>query len=145
MPDFTRRRVIAILAAGAGATLAPGLAGFAQARRFEWTGTAMGAEARIILYHTDRRQAEAAVGAAVAEIDRLEDQFSLYRTDSALSRLNRTGRLDAPSRDMRRLLAQCRRFGDLTGGAFDVTVQPLWRLYADHFAAHPGGDGVNNG
>jgi thiamine biosynthesis lipoprotein len=25
----------------------------------------------------------------------------------------------------------------LTGGAFDVTVQPLWQLYAEHFAANP--------
>src|SRR5512132_1365639 len=30
-----------------------------------------------------------------------------------------------------------RRFGELTGGAFDVTVQPLWQLYAAHFTAHP--------
>ncbi|HEY5598914.1 MAG TPA: FAD:protein FMN transferase, partial [Kiloniellales bacterium] len=30
-----------------------------------------------------------------------------------------------------------RRFGALSTGAFDVTVQPLWRLYAAHFAANP--------
>lgn len=43
---------------------------------------------------------------------------------------------------MRRLLADCARFGALTGGAFDVSVQPLWRLIAEHFAAHPGAAGV---
>jgi thiamine biosynthesis lipoprotein len=41
---------------------------------------------------------------------------------------------------MVRLLTLCRRFFDLTGGAFDVSVQPLWRLYAEHFANTPDGD-----
>ncbi len=60
--------------------------------------------------------------------------FSLYRADSEISALNREGRLDMPSRDLVALLAEARRFGALSGGAFDVTVQPLWRLYAAHFA-----------
>jgi thiamine biosynthesis lipoprotein len=33
------------------------------------------------------------------------------------------------------LLHAALRFSDLTGGAFDPTVQPLWQLYADHFAS----------
>jgi len=138
MPDaVNRRRALTILAAGAGLLLAPASPGAARARRFEWSGTAMGADARIILYHPDRRPATEALGAAVAEIDRLENAFSLYREGSELSRLNANGVLEAPSHDMRRLLALSMRFGELSGGAFDVTVQPLWRLHADHFAAHP--------
>jgi len=41
-----------------------------------------------------------------------------------------------------RLLSEAQMYADMTGGAFDITVQPLWRLYADHFArksAHPDG------
>jgi FAD:protein FMN transferase len=134
-PLLTRRRALTILAAGAGlAALAPWLPARARLRYFEWTGTAMGAEATIRLVHDDRAAAEAAVEMARAEIDRLEDLFSLYRPDSELSRLNHAGVVVAPSQDMRRIMALARRFGDLSGGAFDVTVQPLWRLYADHFA-----------
>ena len=33
-----------------------------------------------------------------------------------------------------RLLGESQRFNGLTSGAFDVTVQPLWDVYADHFA-----------
>jgi thiamine biosynthesis lipoprotein len=62
--------------------------------------------------------------------------LSLYRPESALSRLNRDGVLDEPPFDLVRVLAESRRYGALTGGAFDVTVQPLWDLYAAHFA-HP--------
>ena len=36
---------------------------------------------------------------------------------------------------MRRLLTEAVRFGDLSGGRFDVTVQPLWRFLAAHQAA----------
>ncbi len=132
-----RRRAMTILAAGAGATLLPRASWPDAASRFEWRGQALGAAARLVLYDRDRAEAAAAVAACVAEVERLENEFSLYRPDSALSRLNRQGRLDAPSHDMRRLLLESRRFGDLSNGAFDVTVQPLWRLYAAHFAANP--------
>jgi thiamine biosynthesis lipoprotein len=40
------------------------------------------------------------------------------------------------------LLKASLSFAEMTDGAFDPTVQPLWRLYADHFAAgqpDPGG------
>ena len=42
------------------------------------------------------------------------------------------------------MLAEARSYSERTEGAFDVTVQPLWRLYATHFArpgADPGGPG----
>ena len=40
------------------------------------------------------------------------------------------------------LLKAALRFSDLTGGAFDPTVQPLWQLYADHFSSErPDSDG----
>ncbi len=133
-PAVSRRRALTILAAGAGAALLPWLPTPARARYFEWTGTAMGADATIRLYHHDRAVAEAAVEAARAEIERLEALFSLYRPQSELSRLNADGFLARPSHDMRRIMALARHFGDLSDGAFDVTVQTLWRLYVDHFA-----------
>lgn len=97
----------------------------------------MGADARIVLYHWDRAEAEDAVRTSVVEIERLENEFSLFRPHSALSRLNRDCLLESPSLDMVRLMTLCKRFGDLSGGAFDITVQPLWRLFANHFNGYP--------
>ncbi len=71
------------------------------------------------------------------EIDRLENVFSLFRHDSELSRLNRDGIVAAPAHELRLLMADARRYGALSGGAFDVTIQPLWRLYRRHFARRP--------
>ena len=39
---------------------------------------------------------------------------------------------------MVQLLTEAKRYAKLTDGAFDVTVQPLWRLYAEHFSGNPG-------
>src|SRR6202000_2965973 len=63
----------------------------------------------------------------------LDSMLSLYRDDSEISRLNRDGFLDNPSRELRDLLNAGRRFSEQSGGAFDISVQPLWDLYAAHF------------
>jgi len=128
----TRRRLL-IGAAAAGLTLPFGAA--ANPRAFRWRGVALGAEATILLHHPDRGAAERIVAACVAEIARLEAIFSLYRPGSALRRLNRAGALDAPPPELVALLSEAKTIAALTGGAFDPTVQPLWRLYAAHFAA----------
>jgi thiamine biosynthesis lipoprotein len=126
-----RRRFLRISASALAA--APLSAGPARARRFTWRGEALGADARLVLHHDDARAAETTVAACVAEIHRLEREFSLYDPDSALATLNRTGRLPAPSLDMRRLAGSARAWGARTGGAFDVTVQALWSLHARRF------------
>ena len=38
-----------------------------------------------------------------------------------------------PSHDLLVVLSECGRLSALSGGAFDVTVQPLWDVYAKHF------------
>jgi len=130
----SRRRVITILGAVAGLPL------FLSAdepenpmRLHRWQGTALGSPSYVIVNHPDRGAAEQAIAQCVAEIERLERQFSLYRGDSEIARLNRDGRLKAPSYDLLALLSECERFYELSGGAFDVTVQPLWEIYAAHF------------
>jgi thiamine biosynthesis lipoprotein len=133
---ITRRRALQLVGSVAGCLLVPQVVVRAEALRHEWTGAALGAVAHITLYHPDAGAARSIIRACLAEIDRLEGEFSLFRPDSALCRLNRDGVLVNPSLDMRRLLTEAVRFGDLSGGRFDVTVQPLWRLLAAHHAAH---------
>ena len=102
----------------------------------------MGAVATLQVHHADRTTAERGVRKALAEVRRLEKIFSLYREDSALVALNREGILIAPPRDLLLLLGECRRYWELTGGAFDPTVQALWVVYRDHFSRtdhDPGG------
>jgi len=127
---LTRRRFVAISAAMA----ASSWVGSAQARSTArlWTGQALGARASIRLDHP---QAEAIAARVLAEIDRLENILSLYRADSALSRLNRDGRLDTPTFELLECLSIAGAVHDASGGRFDPTVQPLWALWAEAAAA----------
>ena len=96
-----------------------------------WRGVALGADASITLAHPD---APRIVAMARAEIARLEDVFSLHTPGSALNRLNATGRLIAPAPELLECLSHCARLYRATDGLFDPTIQPLWVLYARHFA-----------
>ena len=132
---ITRRRFITITAAAGGLPLLP----FAPAARTTpllrvWSGVALGADATMQIHHPDPATADQLIATSLAEVERLERVMSLYRPDSALSRLNRDGMLDDPPFDLVRVLSESRRYSALTGGAFDVTVQPLWDLYAGHFS-----------
>ncbi len=132
-----RRKVLTLIA---GTALAVGGIGGAAARMraFEWRGTALGADARLVLVHEDRAAVHGALRLCLDEIERLENIFSLYRPYSELCRLNQDNILRYPSLDMVSLLRAARAISDASAGAFDVSVQPLWQLYATHFRAHPG-------
>jgi thiamine biosynthesis lipoprotein len=80
--------------------------------------------------HAERAPAEAALDAAFAEIELVEEVMSLYRPESQLCRLNRDGLLDHPHPYLVSVLSGAQRLAERSGGAFDVTVQPLWSLYA---------------
>jgi len=134
-----RRRFLTISAACGLALAAPGATAAGMPGTQVWQGAALGAEASLRLVHADHGEARRLIRLCLAEIARLERIFSLHRADSALVRLNRDGRLEAPPADLVRLVAEAVRYGHLTGGAFDITVQPLWQLYAGHFA-QPGAD-----
>jgi len=149
MPTFarTRRRFLGITAAASALALAPGALHLARTTAQPphgieplcWRGVALGADAELRLYHPDPVAAQGLLQQALAEIQRLESLFSLYREDSALATLNRQGRLDEPPADLLRLLTESTHYSRLTRGAFDPSVQPLWKLYADHFS-QPGAD-----
>jgi thiamine biosynthesis lipoprotein len=130
---ISRRRVLGTLAAAPGLAL-PGTGVAAEAPLVTWRGPVLGALGRISLHHPDRATAERLIAAALAEIRRLEAMFSLWRGDSLLSVLNRRGVLAAPPSAMVELLTRARAVAELTSGAFDPTVQPLWALHAAHFA-----------
>jgi thiamine biosynthesis lipoprotein len=82
------------------------------------------------LWSADPTRAKRAILRMLSEIARLEDIFSLYRPGSELSRLNRNRKIDAPSRDIVLVLDQARQIAEVSRGAFDPTIQPLWTLHA---------------
>ncbi len=126
MMRLTRRRFLTISAAA-------GLAGTSAdaASAVKWRGMALGAGAKMHLIGIDRSGADPIFQAVAAEITRLEAIFSLYRPDSAISRLNREGALHAPPGELLQICSLSSALHRASQGAFDPTIQPLWRLAAE--------------
>jgi len=92
---------------------------------------ALGTQVHITVFHPEATIANQAIDAALERIEHVEQLMSLYRPDSQLSLLNRRGVLRHPHPDLVAVLTKAAELSRLTRGAFDVTVQPLWRLYVD--------------
>ncbi|WP_422000798.1 FAD:protein FMN transferase [Roseovarius mucosus] len=116
----TRRRFLSITAA---ALAAPSAAMAAQTAH--WQGRAMGAPARLAIAGLSPDAARPVFAAIEAELERLEQIFSLFRPDSSLSWLNRSGRLVAPPPELLDVLLLADRLHHASGGVFDPTVLPL--------------------
>jgi thiamine biosynthesis lipoprotein len=113
---------------GASTLAAPvvGGAGLQWRRR---TLNAMGTSMTLQLAHADAALAERALDGATADIRHIEDQMSLFRPDSALCQLNRSGQLADAHPDLLDILRTAEQVSNASQGAFDITVQPLWRAF----------------
>ena len=100
----------------------------------EWTDpNIMGTYARVKFYEDEARSA-AARDTVFALFAAVNQRFSDYRADSELSRLNASA-YDAPfacSPGMWALLLEARAAHKLSGGAFDVSIGPLMKLWGFH-------------
>jgi len=126
-----RRRGLTVLAGLACLPLVGAAASRGRGKTLRWRGTALGAQAEMRFAGVGRAEAVDAAARVEDEVARLEGIFSLWRGNSELSRLNAAGRLAAPSQDLRLVLAAAKELSAASDGAFDVTVQPLWRRYAE--------------
>lgn len=95
------------------------------------TGAALafGTTVTVSVVHDDRRQAELAIGEALEAVRKVDALMSLQRESSQVFRLNRDGYFERPDPHLLAVLAHARGLSRLTRGAFDITVQPLWRSF----------------
>jgi FAD:protein FMN transferase len=99
--------------------------------RLEKSGEAMGSTYTVELYGTDRVKMEEAADAAFDEVRRLDDLLSNYKPDSEWSQVNRHA-AEKPmkiSPELFQLLAACNEYSRESGGAFDISVGPLMKVW----------------
>jgi thiamine biosynthesis lipoprotein len=103
--------------------------------RFEFREAAMGTEFRVVLYARDAGRAQEAGRAALERVRELEAIFSDYDPTSENERLARMSDAGAPtaplpaSRELVEVAAFGQELARESGGAFDLTVGPLTRLW----------------
>ena len=98
----------------------------------------MGTMVNLTVMSEDRSAAESAVEATFNRMSGLEAKLSRWQPDSEVSVLNRTGQLDPAGDDLLAIIELSRRIGQLSDGAFDITVLPLLELYQRHKEAADG-------
>jgi len=100
--------------------------------RFEYHRRAMGVDFSIVLYGAEKGAANSAAAAALDRVTLIDSICSDYQADSELRRLcarAKAGKAMPVSGDLARVLQRSQQVAKLTGGAFDVTVGPLTKLW----------------
>jgi thiamine biosynthesis lipoprotein len=132
---MNRRRFVETLGAGLGAVFVPRLprwrADDVFVERWSW---AMGQPVHVTVFAGSEQAGLDACAAALAELRRVESRLTLFDAASDLCELNRRAGRDRMrvDGDLRAVLARAGEFKRLTGGAFDVAVEPLMRVWGFH-------------
>lgn len=99
------------------------------------TQNIMGTVINVTVWHPDDDKAEQAIAAVMAEMHRIDQQYSPYIPTSELSRVNElapksTAKNPMPiSAELVSIIQKAEHYSDLSGGAFDITFASLARYY----------------
>jgi len=101
--------------------------------KVEQTKELMGTYVTITIYGEEEQIVEQATEVAYKEIERIEKLVSNYINTSEVYILNENQKISNVSNELIYLLTKSLKYGDLSQGAFDITVQPILDLYKDSF------------
>jgi len=93
----------------------------------------MGTAVTITVLDEDLDKAREAVEAGFEEISRIDRLLSNYNNESEVYLLNKQGHIENPSEELILNMETAKYFGNLSQGAFDITVQPILDLYKHSF------------
>jgi thiamine biosynthesis lipoprotein len=115
------------------------LPALACAEWFEVTEPIMGTRVHAEVWHEDAGTGHAVLDAVLAEMRRIESEYSPYLDDSELSKLNReAGRgWVETTPEMIDLLQKSAQVSRMTNGAFDITYASVGRYYDYRKGARP--------
>ncbi|HEX3845298.1 MAG TPA: FAD:protein FMN transferase [Steroidobacteraceae bacterium] len=108
----------------------------ARAQWYSRTEAIMDTRIYVELWDTHPQHANAAIDAVMAEMHHVDDVMSDFKPDSELSQINEHAarRPVVVSRELYDLIKLSKHYSQITDGAFDITMESVWRLY--HFRQH---------
>ena len=83
----------------------------------------------IVVYDTDPDHAARAMDAAFARMNQVVSIASTYDPSAEAARLNANGELTSPPPELVELIASSQHFYQVSGGAFDIAIEPLLALW----------------
>lgn len=102
---------------------------FRTIARIEETRELMGTYVSITVF-SDEETGTEAIDAAFERMEEIVDIASIYDEDSEASILNKNGYLENPSPEFLELINDSIDYYNISGGCFDITVQPLLDLWS---------------
>lgn len=106
-------------------------------QEFHQTRSIMDTEVTVTVYASNESEASKAIDDAFNEIYRVDALMSPSKEDSQLNILNTRGEVKNADPAFIYVLEQSKYYSDKSGGAFDVTIQPVLDLWRSKFL--PGG------
>jgi len=108
----------------------------AHAAWYSRTQAIMDTRIYVELWDTNPQHANAAIDAVMAEMHHVDDVMSDFKPDSQLSRINEHAAQHpvVVSAELYDLIKLSTHYSQITDGAFDITMESVWRLY--HFRQH---------
>lgn len=133
--NIKRRRLLKIMAVATGSLAFPGIAWADQKQvgLMQWQGRALGADTSIKLFSEDEEYTQSVLKECQVIIRKYEAMFNLFDQNSYISLLNKYGMIEEAPSDFVELIGLSKEFYKKSNGAFDITIQPLWNLYQNHF------------
>jgi FAD:protein FMN transferase len=108
----------------------------AHAEWYSRTEAIMDTRIYVELWDTNPQHANAAIDAVMAEMHHVDDLMSDFKPESQLSQINEHAAQHpvVVSPELYNLVKLSTHYSQITDGAFDITVESVWRLY--HFRRH---------
>lgn len=100
-----------------------------QPAKLRETRLLMGSLASLTVVTDDPAAGREAVADSFDSMQRLESVLSRFRPDSQLSLLNRDGAIQAADPALSAVVGRALEYGEITGGAFDISVEPVLATY----------------
>jgi thiamine biosynthesis lipoprotein len=92
-----------------------------------------------------KTNAETTINSAFREIDRIEKIMTTFDSNSEIGILNAEGQVDNVSDDLIYVIEQSIHYGNISDGAFDITIKPILNLWKTKIIAgeYPTGQEIN--
>jgi len=135
-PGAAARRLAALLGCILCLAIAPAPA---HAAWYSRTEAIMDTRIYVELWDTSPQHANAAIDAVMAEMHHVDDLMSDFKPQSELSQINEHAAQHpvVVSPELYDLIKLSTHYSRITDGAFDITVESVWRLYHFRREIHP--------
>jgi thiamine biosynthesis lipoprotein len=126
--SLTRRQFLQLIAVGgvAGMSAKLGIDSLSTGKSISETRLLMGTVVNLRAVNDDPTAARAALRACLNRMEDLEALLSRFQSGSQLSQLNHNGVLTKPNQHLVTLVKASQKIGELSKGAFDITVKPVF-------------------